>query len=247
MVRIDGRYGYIDRTGRLAIPAEWEGARSFAEKDPAAELAFVRKGGKASFIDRHGTIVIPINCWDAFGGFDESGLAVVMKEDADGLKQGFIDRVGKVVVPVEYRFLDMEKAAGTSIFRAQGYSDRLSDDRWERRIGLEWFLSAVGHPLPPRQILCKLRDLDGNVVWSSDWLSERSQIVLAGILIGLVALAEIGWVCLRQGAGRMIELLPASPSSRNTDSPGSPHHAQRPELPRQREADVLLADDPALG
>jgi hypothetical protein len=197
VVRIDGRYGYIDRTGRLAIPAEWESARSFAEKDPLAELACVFKPGKTSFIDRHGTIVIPIH-WDGLGGFDESGLAVVMKEDADGLKQGYIDRVGKVVVPVEYRFGNVEKAAGTSIFRVEGYSDRLSEDRWERRIGLEGLLSAVGHPLPPRNMLCKLYDLDGNVVWSSDWLSERSQIVLAGLLIGLVAVAEIVWICARK-------------------------------------------------
>ena len=194
VVRIYGRYGYIDRTGRLAIPAEWTMARSFASTDARAELARVFKGGmRPIFIDRHGTVVIPIR-WDIYGGFDESGLAPIEDEK----KQGYIDRGGKVVVPIEFQSADVQKAAGTSIYRVEGHSNGLSDVRWEQRIGLEWLLKNIGHPQPPRTTLCKLHDLDGNVVWSSDWLSERSRIVLIGMLIGLLALVEIGWLCSRK-------------------------------------------------
>ena len=53
-VREDGKFGYIDKTGKLVIPPMYDEAYDFNEG-----LAKVEIGGKAGFIDTTGKVVIP--------------------------------------------------------------------------------------------------------------------------------------------------------------------------------------------
>jgi hypothetical protein len=93
----DWMHGFIDRTGRVAIPIMYDGARMFS-----GGLAAVRRGdwstGRWGFIDASGREAIPME-YDSVSSFDAmAGLAAV----AIGNKYGFIDRTGNVAVPLIY-------------------------------------------------------------------------------------------------------------------------------------------------
>ena len=90
-----GKYGFIDKTGKVVIPCQWEDVDNFSEG-----LAYVKDyNGKWGFIDRTGKVVIPCQ-WKAAGSFSE-GLAIVK---GDNGKYGFIDNTGKVVIPCQWKF-----------------------------------------------------------------------------------------------------------------------------------------------
>lgn len=96
-----GKCGYIDKTGKVVLPLEYDGAGSFYNG-----LAPVAKqdddgNNKYGYIDKTGAIVVPLEYDEAYV-FSE-GLALVGKKDADGnYKYGYIDKMGKVVIPLEY-------------------------------------------------------------------------------------------------------------------------------------------------
>ncbi|MDP8185203.1 WG repeat-containing protein [Phocoenobacter skyensis] len=93
-VKKDGKWGFIDKKGKIVIPLQYDGAYSFSEG-----LARVEKDGKWGFIDKKGKIVIPLQYDDGAYSFRE-GLASVEK---DG-KWGFIDKKGKTVIPLQYDY-----------------------------------------------------------------------------------------------------------------------------------------------
>jgi len=93
-VKKSGKWGYIDKTGREAIPFIYDDAddaNSFSEG-----LAAVKKGGKRGYIDKTGKVAIPL-IYDFADLFSE-GLASVEKED----KWGYIDQTGRAVIPLIY-------------------------------------------------------------------------------------------------------------------------------------------------
>ena len=51
----NGKFGYLDSTGRVAIPARYEVAKDFHDG-----MAYVSEGGKWGYIDKKGAVVIPI-------------------------------------------------------------------------------------------------------------------------------------------------------------------------------------------
>ena len=83
--------GFIDWTGKVVIPAEYDNAGDFSEG-----FAWVVKNGKIGFIDNTGKVITSFQ-YDSTLGFHE-GLAAVTKND----KVGFIDTTGKEVVPCTY-------------------------------------------------------------------------------------------------------------------------------------------------
>ena len=86
-VKLNEKYGFIDKTDKVVIPIKYDYAWSFSEG-----LAKVKLNGKYGFIDKSGKVVIPIK-YDYAGDFSE-GLA---KVELNG-KWGFIDKTGKVVI-----------------------------------------------------------------------------------------------------------------------------------------------------
>ena len=106
VVRVDGKVGFIDRTGKLVIPAIYDGNFWDAEWSSYSPrfnngFAVIRKDGKFGMIDMYGNIIIPfiydrIACqWT--GTFSEFPIRV----SRDG-KWGFVDEDGKVVIPLQY-------------------------------------------------------------------------------------------------------------------------------------------------
>ncbi len=87
-----GKYGMVDKTGKVVIPFEYDMLFSESEGFMAAQ-----KNGLWGFIDEKNTWVIQPQF--KFGGFFENGFAVLMK-DYD--KQGAINKAGKVTIPFVY-------------------------------------------------------------------------------------------------------------------------------------------------
>ena len=97
-VRKDGKWGFIDKTNRLVIPAIYDNANAFSEG-----FAAVEKDGKWGFIDKAGNVMIPLN-YDWVDSFSE-GLATVRTGDWNNwgnMKYGFIDKTGNVIIPLNY-------------------------------------------------------------------------------------------------------------------------------------------------
>ncbi|HIZ85640.1 MAG TPA: WG repeat-containing protein [Candidatus Coprenecus stercoravium] len=88
VVRKDGKYGYIDVSGRLVIPVKYQDAGAFS-----AGLAPVCLYGKYGYVDKSGEMVVPFKYSYAFP-FSE-GLAAV---ELNG-KVAYIGPDGKTVIP----------------------------------------------------------------------------------------------------------------------------------------------------
>jgi WG containing repeat len=84
-----GRWGYMEKTGRIAIPPQYENADPFFEG-----LAQVWIGGKVGYIDTTGHFVIEPQYDPHVGasrGFSEGRAPVTVSE-----KIGYIDRTGNI-------------------------------------------------------------------------------------------------------------------------------------------------------
>ena len=93
-VKRNGKWGGIDKTGRLVTPL---GKYEQLQFVPELGLWLMKREGKWGFMDKAGGVVIKPQWQD--GGIDwKEGLAAVVR---DG-KFGFIDKTGKVVIPPEW-------------------------------------------------------------------------------------------------------------------------------------------------
>lgn len=88
-VRIDGAWGYVDASGRLAVEPRFERAEGFHENRAA-----VRVNGRWGYVDTTGAVVVEPR-FGAAGRFSE-GLAAVAAEPR-GL-HGYIDAAGEMVI-----------------------------------------------------------------------------------------------------------------------------------------------------
>jgi hypothetical protein len=137
LVKLNGKYGFIDAAGKLVIPATYDEASEFS-----SGLAAVRVGVKWAFVDKDGKPVGPTKfdwnigsiCgdWNAheglrkivvggkYGFMDDKGAVVIapqyecamgFDEGLAPVKQGgqwgFIDKTGKLVVPFKYFRVDL--------------------------------------------------------------------------------------------------------------------------------------------
>ena len=92
-VKINGKFGYINKQGESVIPARYDYARSFSEG-----LARVEINGKYGFINKKGESVIPARYDNAWSFYE--GLAGV---EING-KYGFINKQGELVIPARYDY-----------------------------------------------------------------------------------------------------------------------------------------------
>jgi hypothetical protein len=87
----NGKWGFIDQTGKEVIPCKYDNSRSFSEG-----LASVELNGKWGFINKTGNEIISLKYDNADSFFD--GLAIVTLND----KCGFINKTGKPVIQYKY-------------------------------------------------------------------------------------------------------------------------------------------------
>jgi hypothetical protein len=91
VVTVDGKHGFIDLSGRMVIPPEFDFAWQFSEG-----LASAWRSGRAGFIDRTGAFVIAPR-FEYARAFHE-GLAEVQL----GGLWGFVNRAGSLVIPPQF-------------------------------------------------------------------------------------------------------------------------------------------------
>ena len=91
-VEKDGKFGYIDTTGNLVIPAQFDTAGPFIEG-----LAAVKLGNQFGYIDKTGKYAINPQ-FDQAGNFHD-GLAAVHTDDG----WGFIDKTGTYVIKPHFQ------------------------------------------------------------------------------------------------------------------------------------------------
>jgi hypothetical protein len=84
------RYGFIDKTGKLVIPANLESAEPFSEG-----LAAIHNCDQSFFIDKTGKTVISGNF--KYASSFSGGLARVSILSNETLLDGYIDKTGKIV------------------------------------------------------------------------------------------------------------------------------------------------------
>lgn len=72
-VEQNNKFGFIDKTGQVAVSLKYDDARHFGDG-----LAAVKQHGKWGFVDKTGQVVIPLQ-YDFVDSFNE-GLAVVKKD-----------------------------------------------------------------------------------------------------------------------------------------------------------------------
>lgn len=103
-VEKDGKSGYIDGTGKIIIPLQFDGANEFHDG-----LALVTANGKKLFIDTTGRVVIKPN-FDIVNDFFEGLAAVNIGQKripnigliSDPGKWGYLDKTGKLVIPMKF-------------------------------------------------------------------------------------------------------------------------------------------------
>ena len=91
-IQQNGRWGYIDRTGKIAIEPQFSWAEEFSE----GLAAFENEDGKHGYIDETGKPVIEPK-FDNWTNFSE-GLAAVSVD----FKWGYIDKSGKWTIPPQF-------------------------------------------------------------------------------------------------------------------------------------------------
>lgn len=88
----EGKYGYIDQTGKEVISCQFSYADDFEDG-----LAMISENGECGFIDRSGKIVIATVYFRVSNFYD--GLACAQYRTG---KWGYMDRRGNEVVPCIY-------------------------------------------------------------------------------------------------------------------------------------------------
>ena len=84
------KWGYIDKTGELVIPAQFESAAPFSER-----LAVIHNCEQAYFIDKTGKTIVSGNF--RYASSFSGGLAHIETMTLDGLLFGYVDKTGKIV------------------------------------------------------------------------------------------------------------------------------------------------------
>lgn len=111
-IGINGKWGSIDKNGKLIIPFEYDGLSDFNKKG----YARFKKDGKWGVINKFNNIIIPAT-YDDMRLSDECELIAVNKAG----KWGYINQSNQIVVPFSY---DDAYAFGTSEEFASVYKNR---------------------------------------------------------------------------------------------------------------------------
>jgi|GEM_PF-403245 len=118
-VKLNGKWGAIDRSGNEIVPIKYDNVWSFSEG-----LASVKLNGSWGVIDKYGNEVVPIE-YDEIWSFSE-GLASVKLNGSWGV----IDKYGNEVVEIKYDHpvVFKEGLASVSINEKYGIIDKLENE-----------------------------------------------------------------------------------------------------------------------
>jgi hypothetical protein len=131
-MKVDEKYGFVDTSGSMVIPAQYDQAYGFSEG-----VASVKLDGKCCYIDKTGTVAIEPEVEVSIAYDFMDGLALVRVGDEKTGKSGCIDKTGKLVIPAMYDFLGpftdglSQVRIGTGEDSKMGYIDKTGAYIWE--------------------------------------------------------------------------------------------------------------------
>ena len=96
-VCLDGKWGFIDKTGEEVIPPIYEFVYYFTEG-----LAMAKLDGKCGYIDKTGAEVLPFVYSAAAPFFDGVAMVRMQEAEASGPLLQFIDKTGTIFTPEYY-------------------------------------------------------------------------------------------------------------------------------------------------
>lgn len=120
-IREDGKYGYIDKAGKVVIAPQYENTMGFNEG-----LAATKKDGKYGYIDTKGKWVIKpqfdftykfsdglamVRIGKQYAWIDKTGKTVIQPRDYDEVAQGFSE--GRLAVKKDGKWGYIDKAGRT--------------------------------------------------------------------------------------------------------------------------------------
>ena len=150
-----GKFGYINRSGEMIIPPQFDRAMSFSEG-----LGRVGIGDKQGYIDETGKFVIPLKFDDAYP-FSE-GLAAARI----GETYGYIDRTGEFVIPPRFDDADPfhEGFATVQVDEKWGYIDKTGAYIVEPRFDRVWYFADGMAPVREGDLYGYI-DQTGAFIW----------------------------------------------------------------------------------
>jgi WG containing repeat len=129
-VKEGGKWGFIDKTGRLVIPAQYESVDYRGFSDGLAQVSINHRFG---YIDTSGKVVFVLEYesedrkrWIASAGPFAEGLAAVSTSGYEGPFSGFVDKTGKFAIAPTYDTAASfaEGLAVVTLDGKSGYVDR---------------------------------------------------------------------------------------------------------------------------
>ena len=136
-VQRDGKWGFIDKSGKEVIPCVWDDIYYFIDG-----LALVEQNEKYGFINLSNEVVVPCE-FDAAIDFDGGdGIAAVCKSDDDQTLWAIIDNTGKFVT--SFAFSEVARdSEGTHV-----YIDKEDEDGMFRQES--YMIDKYGHRIEER-------------------------------------------------------------------------------------------------
>jgi hypothetical protein len=126
VVKVDGKYGYVDKQGTLIVKPQYDRAYQFDQG-----LARVVREDKVGLIDRTGKVVVPLE-YDEIFDFQEDRAHV-----KKGGNIGFIDRTGRLITPIMFVYSEADDynfhggLAYVEWEEGHGYIDREGKFTWK--------------------------------------------------------------------------------------------------------------------
>ena len=114
-MRLGGKYGYVNRAGKMVVPAKYDSAEDFDE----AAFAVVSADGKWGVVAADGRELIPV-AYESVQSFYGEGFGLF-----DGTRWAIADREGKLLTPFQFDALGNSLGIG-----AEGRAPAQQDGRW---------------------------------------------------------------------------------------------------------------------
>lgn len=116
-----GKWGYLDSTGHITIPATYDGAKQITK-----ETGIVKKEKKWGMIDMKGTTRIPI-VYDVLYYMNTDTNTFVIAQ-MNGIRYGYVDRNGNIKIPADLKlskvlgngFIGFSKTGKWGVMNSQG-------------------------------------------------------------------------------------------------------------------------------
>jgi hypothetical protein len=101
LIRKNGKWGFIDKTGKEVIPPQYDMLESFWSWN---EVAAYTKGNKVGLMDKTGKSIVELDGYDRIFNMGTDDLAIVEKDEIPGekWKYGLINTKGGFLIPAEW-------------------------------------------------------------------------------------------------------------------------------------------------